>query len=146
MHVTEHHPELKPHPTRNIPIKMIAVDEGMIPVVNWLNSFESVTTSYCCQGGPDPHCPDGQDPYIVFHCWDKPTLVYILVEFRHIATVEIEWFHEEGSIRYTAHFRGVNSLAYFRGRLEKGLVRRLSRVMVDQVAPPDGVTDSHVAS
>jgi tRNA(Phe) wybutosine-synthesizing methylase Tyw3 len=38
------------HPTKTIAIKKASVDEMMIPLINWLNSYESIYTTYCCQG------------------------------------------------------------------------------------------------
>lgn len=56
------------HKTVNIPLKTIEVDEGIVPVVNWLNGMNGVFTMYSCQGqGPNEdgiYCP----AYVMFVC------------------------------------------------------------------------------
>ena len=51
------------HKTKEITIKTAHIDEDMIPLVDWLNSFDDVTTLFCCQGDEeDERFP----PYVRF--------------------------------------------------------------------------------
>jgi hypothetical protein len=58
------------HETRPIPMKMIDVDIGIVPVVNWLNSMQGVYTEYSCQGDPDNAALPVGIPYVRFFCTD----------------------------------------------------------------------------
>lgn len=55
------------HDTESIPMKMIDVDVGIIPVVNWLNSMQGVYTEWSCQGDADK-TEYGSIPYVRFVC------------------------------------------------------------------------------
>lgn len=65
---------MKSHKTKNIAVKHADVDINIIPLVQWLNKFESVFTEYSCEG-------DEQDinytPYVAFIANDDDIL-YIL--------------------------------------------------------------------
>lgn len=68
------------HKSKIIPIKLANVDIDMIPLVNWLNSFEKVMTFTCCQGDPDKAgFKDGFKslPQISFMCRDFSVLEHI---------------------------------------------------------------------
>jgi len=70
---------MRDHETVSIPLKMIDVDKGIVPIVNWLNSKLEVFTLYSCQGGP-PTASEIYDEtvsnpaYVMFFCRDKDSL------------------------------------------------------------------------
>lgn len=70
-------PRYEPHPTETIVIKgkEAAIDKGMVPVVRWLNSFDAVETTYCCEGWHGDHLAN---PYVLFFCDDPETLKTIV--------------------------------------------------------------------
>lgn len=60
------------HKTVKIPLKIIEVDEKIAPIVQWLNSYEGITTLFSCEKSGDD-CP-----YISFICRHPEDLIYIL--------------------------------------------------------------------
>jgi len=44
---------MKKHKTQKIAIKTAPIDEGILPVINWLNKFKNVRTDFCCEGDSD---------------------------------------------------------------------------------------------
>jgi len=64
------------HPTKRIVVKEGDIDEGIIPVVAWLNSFYTVCTYASCQG--DQTVKDGSClPYVTFVCGHTDDLMAI---------------------------------------------------------------------
>lgn len=81
---------IKSHPTKKIVIKSANIDKEMIPIVQWLNNFDSVMTKWCCQG------EDGEEgvynwdaPYVVFSCDDPLDLLTIVEKVGYSGIVEI---------------------------------------------------------
>jgi len=68
---------LSDHKTTVIPLRLVAVDNGIIPVVKWLNSFNDTFTLYSCQGDADHR------PMIAFFCRWK----YVLNIIKHEISV-----------------------------------------------------------
>ncbi len=100
---------LKDHPTKNVVIKRAAVDRLCVPLVRWLNSFDSVTTLFCCQGEPRGKKETDEQylckkPYVLFICRDKIELITILEMFGYRGITEIDWSVEQGQLRYTTRF------------------------------------------
>jgi hypothetical protein len=73
------------HKTKNIQIgnsaKYAEVDELIIPLVKWLNSFSGVETLYSCQGDLDFVGIIKRQPYVGFVCNDTESLRIIELEF-----------------------------------------------------------------
>jgi hypothetical protein len=100
------------HPTRMVVIKKARVDVEMIPLVNWLNAFDSITTQYCCQGDPPQIDPDTDEqftddihrPYVLFVCIEMVDLVLVLDVFRHNAIMEVHWNETKNQLEYCARF------------------------------------------
>jgi hypothetical protein len=67
------------HETATICIKTAAIDVLMVPVIQWLNSFEEVCTSGCCEGWDDG---PPERPYVQFTCSSLLSLALILRRFR----------------------------------------------------------------
>jgi hypothetical protein len=110
------------HKTVRIVIKEADVDVEMVPVVNWLNSFHSVTTQFCCQGNDKAKHKreDGKrldPPYVLFTCWDRQDLMQILWAIRHYypMTCEVTWDDDEMPIRYKLDFMNRKTLKEFIG-------------------------------
>jgi hypothetical protein len=103
------------HPTKSIIIKRADVDIEMIPLVNWLNSFESVTTLYCCQGEDgeteDDIIEDSFDkPYVMWTCIDTSDLMYILTELKYNGVTEIYWDINKRCFIYRTEFPNKQAL------------------------------------
>ncbi len=64
------------HRTKRIALKWIDVDEKIVPLVDWLNGFDSVHTEFSCQGDDK-----GDDPYVLFKCRHDGDLATILEAF-----------------------------------------------------------------
>jgi hypothetical protein len=111
------------HPTRNVNIKRAAVDVLMVPLVEWLNSFEAVHTLFSCQGEPGDDPPSEHRPYVLFTCTSALTLMTILDQFGYAATVEVSYCEEYPVLRYAARFGSRQALADVSGRV-KGLPRQ----------------------
>jgi hypothetical protein len=115
------------HPTKNVVIKQAAVDVLMVPLVEWLNSFEEVHTLFSCQGEPgdepgdDP--PPEHRPYVMFTCTSALVLMRILEQFWYAATVDVSYCPEYPVLRYAARFGSQQTLAAVSGRV-KGLPRQ----------------------
>jgi len=94
------------HKTKSICIKKAKIDINMIPIVNWLNSFSSITTQYCCEGNKD------FKPYVLFICTDPVELIQILALLCGYATVEINFYN--GILRYRLSFCTKENIRFFK--------------------------------
>ncbi len=113
------------HKTKRVVIKQGDVDVKIVPVVKWLNSFESVHTLFSCEGGTreelkntsklDESSMAHNKPYVLFTCWDQLELMTILREL-HMSvwgtTCEVTWY-EPYPLRYHIKFRDKESLLHF---------------------------------
>lgn len=105
----------KIHPTKIIPVQngVAEVDELMIPLVQWINSFSSAETNYCCQGDST------RQPYVVFKCKSKKQLKIILSKFkaskRVLKPYNTDIFIElwEGDLRFYVKFHDTIALEKF---------------------------------
>jgi hypothetical protein len=70
------------HETKRVVIKEGDVDVKIIPLINWLNSFESITTLFSCEGDGKKKIEKkvANQPYVLFTCWDHFELSAILRE------------------------------------------------------------------
>ena len=109
------------HKTMRTAIKTEDIDTGIVGVVKWLNSFESVYTLQSCQG--EDGDGDGK-PYVLFHCGDPTDLIKILDEAHTFATMQIEWY--QNSFRYNLRFVSVDTLAVFDAA--QAIVRQMKRL------------------
>jgi tRNA(Phe) wybutosine-synthesizing methylase Tyw3 len=101
------------HKTQRIAIKEADIDEKIVPVILWLNSFHSVNTFFCCQGkgGKVP-----QEPYVLFSCYEQEELMEILKVLRnhpHRVRLEIDWLVERLPMRYKLVFQDPKALKCF---------------------------------
>jgi hypothetical protein len=94
------------HPAREVVIKRAAVDVLMVPLVNWLNSFEEVTTLFCCQGSPEESEEKlSKDPaYVLFLCHCPLRLMSVLKEIGHLANTEVIFDVQWPMLRYYMRF------------------------------------------
>jgi hypothetical protein len=118
----------KDHPTKKITIKRANVDVKIIPLVNWFNSYQSVTTYFCCQGEPKKEGQRDEEyihhrPYVLFTCMNAVDLVSILSVLNYKATVEIYWNEFKSQIEYVARFdeqeRLFDAIEYIKVRSEE---------------------------
>jgi hypothetical protein len=66
----------KHHNPKSIVVEKADIDEIMIPVVKWLNSYDEIKTISCCQGGKDK---SGHiSPHVMFTCNSLRSLWKIL--------------------------------------------------------------------
>ena len=121
------------HKTESIPQRIIDVDEGMIALVQWLNSLDGVNTSYCCQG--EYSYPPSNNiwtqlnlPYVIFVCQEDDSLIQILKALRDFAVVstecgefnlQVEYYKPQVPVRYVLKFRNRKVLDQFNGYLSK---------------------------
>lgn len=105
----------KSHPTVDIVLKEAMIDELMVPLVQWLNDFDSVFTIACCQGerGEDKEIDETKKPYVYFYCFDNLQLVKVLsaITFvRYDVKVEVEWDERRAALTYTARWPNLEAL------------------------------------
>lgn len=108
------------HKTTNIIIKSAEVDNGIVPVVGWLNSFSSVVTRHSCQG--DPTKKNGKPqalPYVQFTCDDQIELATILRVFGTAGTVHVclNDMNYGSSLMYVLGFTSTETLKWVIERL-----------------------------
>ena len=74
--------ELCGHEEVKIPMKQIVVDRKMVKFVNWINSFESAQTVFCCQGMNEEDANNEEAieyfTYVTFICTEERDLRVIL--------------------------------------------------------------------
>lgn len=111
------------NPIRTI-IKEAYVDKGVVPVVNWLNSYNDVFTQYACEGYTEEEKKNGighNNPYVIFFCFYEPDMTDILstiFPYQDI-TCEIEYgsktqhYNSYHGIRYILRFKDKKDLKFF---------------------------------
>lgn len=91
------------HKAKTTVIKQATIDDGIAPVVNWLNGFSGIFTRFCCQGVYKKNEPvNRQEAYVIFYCDDPLDLLKICDHTRYIANIQVEIY--EGSLRYRMCF------------------------------------------
>lgn len=98
------------HATKEICLKKALIDKEIIPLVNWLNSFHSIYTTYSCQGDVD-HKNIGSSypyvyPYVSFLCGDLDDLNVIK---KHIKEVSSKFTNPEDIINLSSNMKSCNS-------------------------------------
>lgn len=85
------------------------IDEGILPVVKWLNSFTGIITKHSCQGDKE------RNPYVSFICDDVYQLLHVVSrvigKHQHVAKCEV--IAHNGMLRYVIRFKGVHGLQHF---------------------------------
>jgi hypothetical protein len=87
----------QPHPTTKLTLKNdwgqeeVDIDNDIISVVLWLNSFPHTKTVFCCQGDIQNHDHTHNYPYVTFLCNDFNTLKKIIHAF--------ELFYQASEVR-----------------------------------------------
>lgn len=72
------------HPTRALALKLIEVDEEIVPLVRWINDFMDTFTLWSCQGDSDEE--QAQGPYVMFMCRDSESISKIKVAVYECST------------------------------------------------------------
>lgn len=104
----------KSHRTKKVIIKREDIDIGIVEIVNWLNSFESVITKFSCEGYGKEGDPYVGYPYVTFICDDKIDLMNILRILGNSATIEVSLeYINRSNLQYTLRFPSKTSLKHF---------------------------------
>lgn len=114
----------RPHATVRLSIKVASIDRKMVPVIEWLNSFDGVFTKHCCQGDDIDHSdPTGhrQEPYVVFASDSMASLFLIVNSLGGYGEVTILPVHETRAMDFRLSFRDCQSLQWL---VEKIKARR----------------------
>lgn len=126
-------------------IKSSPIDDGIWPIVRWLNSFDDVVTLWSCQGGGDGDVTNShaKQPYVVFLCACPVRLLEILQFFNLAGKMEVElystWSNGRVSrnptqLRYHFKFAGQASLNATIRKINATVRwehRRLTRLLAD---------------
>ena len=107
--------EQEPHRTQQVHIKTAEVDEKIIPIVQWFNSFSNVNTLFCCQGDEDNR------GYVSFLCRCPKTLHYILSVMNtsvHMVRFSVSLTSDETTIIYNMTFP-TDRIKYMNGWIAK---------------------------
>jgi tRNA(Phe) wybutosine-synthesizing methylase Tyw3 len=111
---------LKAHKTKDVVIKVGKVDEGIAPVVNWLNSFDSIFTFYSCEGDFEkngnamkyhPEHSIKKVAYVLFHCSIPLDLIKVCSALGSYGQVIVDYYN--GSLRYKIEFDNKQNLTNF---------------------------------
>ncbi len=105
----------------------------MVPLVNWLNSYESIWTHFCCQGEPRQEGQSDDDyqmhrPYVLFTCISTVDLISVLSTFGYRADTFIGWNEMKCSLEYCTRFHDQQALfetIEFIGMSREGLQKRM---------------------
>lgn len=97
---------MKKHKTKSISLKRINVDIKIIPIVDWLNSFDSVFTKFSCEGGK-------HKPYIVFSCDSSRDLFEITRRVGTYGVVSIRPALDIRLMDFYIEFESKKDLKYF---------------------------------
>ncbi len=80
----------------------------MVPLVNWLNSYESIWTHFCCQGEPRGEYSEEDyqlhRPYILFTCISSIDLISVLSILGPRAETFIYWNEVKSQLEYCTRF------------------------------------------
>ncbi len=101
------------HITKRIAVKFADIDIKMIPLIQWMNSFDGICTIGCCEGViPTQQRPEGCKPSATFRCWDMVSLASIIGTVNGFAQTVIYYQNDHGLI-YTTTFTSQQSLLSF---------------------------------
>ena len=87
------------HVARRVPVKFAEIDEGIMKVVEWLNSFDGIYTRWSCEGGHD------DEPMVIFYCEDIADLTAVCRAVGYSGSVQAEYYNPKASLRYILRFR-----------------------------------------
>lgn len=108
------------HKTMRIRIKKnrikADVDVHMVEIVNWLNSYDSIITSNCCEGD------DEDSPYVEFVCTDTEILTSLVCLVQHVATIQVRRpnYGKDTPLHYAFWFPSIEARDKLRKYLETG--------------------------
>lgn len=111
------------HKTKNIVIKKADVDKHMVPIVKWLNSFDGVTTLWCCQGNTKKWAKKQKkklgyaintSAYVMFTCTSETILIRIMDSLWNHTYVKVHY--KAGLLRYTIEWKDRDEFIYWRDK------------------------------
>lgn len=80
-----------------ISVKSAEIDNEIIPLVQWLNSFDGIFTRWCCAGDAE----DRSNFYVSFYCDNDSDLYQVLDKLQYLADITIDLVPERRAmIRY----------------------------------------------
>lgn len=104
------------HKAKNIVIKKALIDEKMIPVVKWLNSYKDTHTTYCCEGEKDT---DNFQPHCLFMChnmFELKDILYKIYSFglsKDYVMILVDFLSTSVPIRFQIKFKNQATLKLF---------------------------------
>jgi tRNA(Phe) wybutosine-synthesizing methylase Tyw3 len=96
------------HKTQRISLKTIEVDKAIVPIVNWLNSFEDIFTLNSCEG--EQRKGICNLPYIQFISMGQKDLSQILPRLMGYAEVTVLYDEVRGCLVYIARFKNKSAM------------------------------------
>jgi hypothetical protein len=76
---------MRDHKTKKISLKKVEIDKKIIPVIKWLNSFDDICTTHCCEGDDKLEI----EPYVLFWCLMPDLVLEIAKKLGHLGTCSI---------------------------------------------------------
>ena len=107
------------HETEEIVIKKAEVDKGIVPIVNWLNSFNGIYTRYSCELGttfitlPKFDFEDKYFPHVIFYCDHQIDLREVAYRTRNFAVIIAHYYEFTAGLRYQIVFHSSEYLKRF---------------------------------
>lgn len=119
------------HKTEEIIIKQAEVDQQIIPLIEWLNSFNGVDTQFCCEGLTRKQIDEGKGQeytsYVLFTCSEPWSLMQVMERITNFkdccgrTRCELEFRPNLGyPIRYDLRFETKEVMRHFLKCLEEG--------------------------
>ena len=91
--------------------KTFSCDKRMKLVVDWLNSFSSLYTLYCCESEGESR------PYVIFKCDNQEDLIAVVRTFNDVsdvdANIHLNYINPTTGMRYILYFTGQGDLDRF---------------------------------
>jgi hypothetical protein len=74
------------HKAKKITLKKAKVDKNIIPTIKWLNSFDEIYTTHCCEGDDESETK----PYVLLWCLRPSVLTDSVMKIlKHFATCSL---------------------------------------------------------
>ena len=122
----------KLHSTVEIPLKTIKVDKKIAVIVQWLNSFEGITTENSCQGDKSPLKIKGSDvpyvkqPYISFLSKMYTDSLVAFDVLQGFGRIDVLVRPGSGHMAYTIRFHTTEERDKLTEWIRSGRVRRVT--------------------
>lgn len=91
------------HPAKDVFIKQALVDDDIVEIITWMNSFPGIFTRWSCQGEKDTSHNIGF--YVSFYCDDQMDLIKILDMFENFVDIKVDLTPCSRMMRYRMSLR-----------------------------------------